>query len=77
MRVRQALIVLAAVGITAGCTEHAELLAPSRTPALDGGILTIGSDGRAGSSGSSQTTTGTSSDSTTSLSGILTIGSGG
>jgi hypothetical protein len=76
MRVRQILMVLAAAGLATACTERAELLAPGDAPAFDGGILTIGSGGKNGSTGTSQPS-GTNPDSATSLGGILTIGSGG
>lgn len=78
MRVRAILVVLAAAGLVAGCSERAELLAPGDNPALDGGIFTIGSGGKEGTTSEpASTPTGTSPDSTTSLKGILTIGSGG
>ena len=78
MRVRAILVVLAAAGLAVGCSERAELLAPSDQPALDGGIFTIGSDGRQGTTSEpAPTPTGTNPDSTTALKGILTIGSGG
>ena len=78
MRVRFILVVLAAAILTAGCSDHANLLAPGDNPALDGGIHTIGSNGQEGrDSEPMPTPTGTNPDSATSLSGILTIGSGG
>jgi hypothetical protein len=78
MRVRPILLVLATLGIAAGCSERADLLAPSDVPALDGGILTIGSGGKEETPPpSSPGSTGTNPDSTTTPSGILTIGSDG
>jgi hypothetical protein len=78
MRVRAILVVLAAAGLVAGCGERAELLAPGDQPALDGGILTIGSGGKEGTTSEpASTPTGTNPDSAATLKGIFTIGSDG
>ncbi len=77
MRVRRTLLALAAAGLVAGCSERAELLAPSDNPALDGGIFTIGSGGKEGTTSEpASTPAGTNPDSATQK-GILTIGSDG
>lgn len=74
MRVQRTLLALAAASLITGCSERAELLAPGDEPALDGGIHTIGSNGKDGDA--TVPTSGSTPDSVT-LKGIHTIGSNG